>query len=52
MQTEEAIEAIEAQYVLPEVATNSARLNELSAQQKELNDQLEKLYAEWESLED
>ncbi|MBQ7448048.1 MAG: ABC transporter ATP-binding protein, partial [Eubacterium sp.] len=52
MQEEEALEKIEAQYLLPEVATNSAKLNDLSAQQKEHNDRLEELYAEWESLED
>ena len=52
MQEEEALEKIEAQYLLPEVATNSAKLNDLSAQQKEHNDRLEELYAESESLED
>ena len=52
MHTEEAIEEIEAQYLLPEIATNSARLNELSSQQKDLSDRLEELYAEWETLED
>lgn len=51
-EAEAELEKIEAQYLLPEVATNSARLNELSARQTELSEKLDALYAEWESLED
>lgn len=55
--TEQEIEAAEAESALiseeflkEEVATNSARLNELSARQRELETTLEKLYQKWEEL--
>ena len=46
---EEEQKEIEAEYGKPEVATNSARLAELSAQEREISDQLEVLYEKWES---
>ena len=55
--TEEQIEQLEAQiaeideqFVLPENATNSAKLNELSAKQSECRAELEKCYEQWEEL--
>ena len=54
---EEKIEALESkkskieeQFLKPENMTNSAKLNELSAQTKEVDNELECLYAEWELL--
>lgn len=37
-------------FEVPENATNSAKLNKLSQEQADINDQLEKLYEQWESL--
>ncbi len=54
---EEQIGAAEARiaeindlFAQPEIATNSARLNELAAEQKELEDALLPMYEEWEEL--
>lgn len=55
--TEEQIERLEAQiaeideqFVLPENAVNSAKLNELSAKQSACRSELEKCYEQWEEL--
>lgn len=55
--TEEQIERLEAQiaeideqFVLPENAVNSAKLNELSAKQSACRAELEKCYEQWEEL--
>ena len=34
----------------PEIATNSARLNELSRQRQEMQEELDGLYEEWETF--
>ncbi|QFJ55579.1 ABC-F family ATP-binding cassette domain-containing protein [Pseudobutyrivibrio xylanivorans] len=39
---------IDEEFVKPENMTNSAKLNELTAEQNEINDRLEALYEEWE----
>ena len=49
---ETEIAAIDEQFNLPEVATNSAKLNELSAKRGELQSQLDDLYEQWELLMD
>lgn len=41
---------IEAQFLVPENMTNSAKLNELTASQKEIEDLLSDLYDEWDLL--
>ncbi len=41
---------IDEEFLKPENMTNSAKLNELTAKQNEINDELEKLYQQWESL--
>ncbi|MCR5145685.1 MAG: ABC-F family ATP-binding cassette domain-containing protein [Lachnospiraceae bacterium] len=57
-EVEKRIEEIEAEnqeidsmFAQDEVATNSAKLNELTTRQNALNDELEKLYDKWEELE-
>ena len=54
---EEQIEALEnekskidEEFLVPENMTNSAKLNELTAKQKEIDEKLEKLYEEWEEV--
>lgn len=47
---EDEIASIEEEFQKEEVATNSARLNELTARQNELQEQLEDLYLRWEEL--
>lgn len=34
----------------PEVAVNSARLNEISSEQMKVRERLDKLYADWERI--
>lgn len=51
-QMEERLAAIDEECARPEVATNSARLNELGKEQAELNETLEELYDEWSLLAD
>ena len=41
---------LDEEFVLPENMTNSAKLNELTARQKDVKDKLELLYEEWELL--
>ncbi|MQN00702.1 MAG: ABC transporter ATP-binding protein [Lachnospiraceae bacterium] len=41
---------IESQFADPQIAKNSAKLNELTAQLKTLDDSLKKLYDKWERL--
>ncbi|MCD8218756.1 MAG: ATP-binding cassette domain-containing protein, partial [Clostridiales bacterium] len=47
---EERLAQIDADFVKPEIATNSVRLGELHREQTELSEKLENLYAEWEEL--
>ncbi len=47
---EERLAQIGDEFVKPEIATNSARLNELHAEQTDLSEKLDVLYAEWEEL--
>lgn len=47
---EEKIGQIDQLFMDPETAKNSAKLNELSAQQQELKEELEICYETWESL--
>lgn len=47
---EAVLQEIEAEMIKPEVATNSAKLNELSAKQEKETAQLEILYEAWEKL--
>lgn len=47
---EERQSAIDAEMSLPEVATNVARLQELTKEQAEISSQLEELYELWETL--
>ncbi|SDB10060.1 ATP-binding cassette, subfamily F, member 3 [Pseudobutyrivibrio sp. YE44] len=42
--------AIDEEFVKPENMTNSAKLNELTAEQNKINDRLEELYQEWEEV--
>jgi len=49
-QLESQIAEIDEQFALPENATNSAKLNELSAKQSECRAELEKCYEQWEAL--
>lgn len=49
-QLEDRIAEIDEQFALPENATNSAKLNELSAKQSEYKKELEKCYEMWEEL--
>ncbi|MCR5000024.1 MAG: ABC-F family ATP-binding cassette domain-containing protein [Lachnospiraceae bacterium] len=44
------LDQIDEQFNDPQVATNSAKLNELSAQRNEIQQQLEELYEQWEIL--
>lgn len=41
---------IEAEFLKPENMTNSAKLNELTAEQNQIKAELEKLYSQWEEL--
>jgi ATP-binding cassette subfamily F protein 3 len=41
---------IDEEFVKPENMTNSAKLNELTAKQKEIDEKLEALYEQWEEL--
>ncbi len=54
LKIEEQIEALESEkskideeFLIPENMTNSAKLNELTAKQKEIDQKLESLYEEW-----
>ena len=49
-QLEKEKEEIDAQFLLPENMTNSAKLNELTAKQNSIDKELEVLYADWEEL--
>lgn len=49
-QTEAAIAELDAQFLLPENATNSAKLNELTKKREELEETLSALYEAWEHL--
>ena len=49
-QLEQEIAEIDEECQRPEVATNSARLNELSMKRGQLAEQLELFYAKWETL--
>lgn len=49
-QTEAAITELDAQFLLPENATNSAKLNELTKKREELEETLSALYEAWEHL--
>lgn len=48
---EKELSEIEAAMSLPEVATNAARLQELTKEQEEINGKLSELYDQWEELE-
>ena len=48
---EQRISEIEEEMALPEVATNVARLQELSKEQTALSEELEQKYEEWEQLQ-
>ena len=48
---EQRISEIEEEMALPEVATNVARLQELSKEQTSLSEELEEKYEEWEQLQ-
>ena len=48
---EQRISEIEEEMALPEVATNVARLQELSKEQTSLSEELEAKYEEWEQLQ-
>ncbi len=57
LKIEEQIEALESEkskideeFLIPENMTNSAKLNELTAKQKEIDQKLESLYEEWEEV--
>ncbi len=41
---------IDEEFIVPENMTNSAKLNELTAKQKEIDEKLEMLYEEWEEV--
>ena len=41
---------IEEEFVKPENMTNSAKLNELSSKQADIDSKLEELYEKWEEL--
>ncbi len=41
---------IDEEFLVPENMTNSAKLNELTAKQKEIDEKLEMLYEEWEEV--
>ncbi len=43
-------EKIQEEFIKPENMTNSAKLNELTDKQKDIDEKLEKLYEEWEDL--
>ncbi|MCR4693863.1 MAG: ABC-F family ATP-binding cassette domain-containing protein [Pseudobutyrivibrio sp.] len=47
---EDEKEKIQNQFLIPENMTNSAKLNELSAKEKEIDEKLEDLYSQWELL--
>ena len=47
---EEKLEKIEAEFLNPEIATNSAKLAELHSEQVSIQERLDVLYEEWESL--
>lgn len=47
---EEKLEELEATMALPENASSSAKLLDLSREQSLVNDELESLYAQWETL--
>ena len=47
---EAAIAAIDGEFARPENATNSAKLNELTAKQEEYRTELETCYGTWEEL--
>ena len=48
--TEERIEQLEEEMAKPEIATNVAKLLELNKEKEELDQTLEQLYEEWETL--
>lgn len=48
LETEKA--EIDEEFIKPENMTNSAKLNELTAKQNEINEKLEALYEEWEEV--
>ncbi|MBR1865011.1 MAG: ABC-F family ATP-binding cassette domain-containing protein [Lachnospiraceae bacterium] len=47
---EQQLAALNDEMLLPEIATNAARLTELSIQQTQTNEELEALYELWETL--
>ncbi len=47
---EEELSAIDEQFEKPEIATNSAKLNELTAKRNEISKNLELFYEQWEQL--
>lgn len=47
---EERLSELDVLFSDPDVATNSARLNELSQEQKQVTEELEALYNEWEEF--
>ena len=47
---EEKLESLNEDLMNPENASNSAKLNEISAQQEKLQSRLDECYQEWESL--
>ena len=47
---ENKLSSIEEEMAKPETATNSAKLNKLCSEQSEINEKLETLYEEWETL--
>ena len=47
---EEKLSELDEAFADPEIATNSARLNELSRQRQEMQEELDGLYEEWETF--
>ena len=47
---ENRLSAMDDEMVKPETSSNSAKLNKLCQEQSEINDELSKLYEEWETL--
>ena len=47
---EEKLSCFDEQLEDPSIATNSAKLNEITGEQQKLQAQLESLYSQWETL--
>ncbi len=51
-ETEQTIEAVKAEMLLPEVSTDYVKCAKLSAEQEKLEEQLLVMYTEWENLQE